>query len=632
MVCRRIYTTRRYRNVFVPDRGFIPYFTFAPYGCYGCMADTIIQTMDCHRHRIGIITLYDIATCFYADCPIPAIRVSVYSLYSLVGYWVCRRLLTWQPAWRIVKTGSVILMGVALLFAILSFFVFRKSVLGADFEDTYHFRFLFHPLGYITNVWSEILLLILGWGCLVRQRYTGVFAFLCVTAILLSFSRGAYIASGIYLTSYLLLMPKADKLKVLPPALAAMVWIWICCPNEMRTTLKMHQTVSQQQSTESRIHGTAAAWETFKKRPLCGHGNGNYTYALDPVIGQDSTKQFTSFPPNTLAWLSVEKGIIGILLYGLLGLAIIQTIRKQRKQRKSRIILCTLLAFLAKDMSQSAWQETPFIMLMVYLPLAYLQREEKEKMERLPISTSVCMITGATLTALLFGNTPNGIQAADPTCTYLEKEDYRNAMQRHPDDVQLRYLYASRTLLQENPAEADSILKELATDFPRNSLYLSTYAERCYKNNNQTTAREMMAKAIYYTPRLLDDERMKWWEQSDSLFYQSVIEDVISLKPGNSASAWEYAHYGYVLHWKGEIITATDYLKKALEILPNLTTPYLLLEEYDKYKLLIYGAFHADLNKMKLPDYPLINEDFLWKKQAGVKFKSWYETIPSKKD
>lgn len=74
---------------------------------------------------IGLITLYDLFSCLYAECPLPAIRVSLYSLYALVAY-----------------------------------FVFRKSVLEVGFEDTYHFRFLFRPLGYVTNVWSEILLLI----------------------------------------------------------------------------------------------------------------------------------------------------------------------------------------------------------------------------------------------------------------------------------------------------------------------------------------------------------------------------------------------------------------------------------------------------------------------------------------
>ena len=78
---------------------------------------------------VGMITLYDLVSCLYADCPLPAIRVSLYSLYALVAYFTFRRLSAWQPAERIVRSGSDVLMGIAVVLAILSFFVFRSSVL-----------------------------------------------------------------------------------------------------------------------------------------------------------------------------------------------------------------------------------------------------------------------------------------------------------------------------------------------------------------------------------------------------------------------------------------------------------------------------------------------------------------------
>lgn len=502
---------------------------------------------------------------------------SLYSLYALVAYFTFRRLSAWQPAERIVRSGSDVLMGIAVVLAILSFFVFRSSVLGVGFEDTYHFRFLFRPLGYITNVWSEILLLILGWTCLSRRRYAMVLVILTFTAIFLSFSRGAYIASGIFLIGSMAVMHKADKFRVLFSALAALALVTVCCPKEFRTTLAMNSTVSQQQSTESRIQGTEAAWTVFKERPLEGYGNGNYMYALDTVTGQDSTKPFTSMAPNTLARLLVEKGIAGTSLYALLFLAVARALWQRRKQRESRIIGCTLLALLAKDMSQSAWEEVPFLMLMVYLLLAYLQREEEEEPERIPFSASGYAIAGLALATVLVWNIPSILRATDPTGTYLERKEYRKAWMRHPEDVQLRYLYASRTLVKENPAEADSILRKLATDFPRNSLYLRAYAERCYK-------------------------------------------------PVNGASALDYARYGYVAHWAGDTITANASLREAVKILPNLTTPYLLLGEYDKYKLLMYGAFHADLEHAPLPEYPPVNEDYLLEKQVDVKVRNWYRS------
>lgn len=135
---------------------------------------------------------------FYAACPIPALDAAFYSVYMLATYFVCRRLFAHGRALQVLCVGSLFPIGAALLLAVCSFFVFRSSVLEAGFEDTYHFRFLFRPLGYITNIWAEVLLMVSGWICLMR-RWSVPLQFLCLLAILLSFSRGAYVALGIYL-------------------------------------------------------------------------------------------------------------------------------------------------------------------------------------------------------------------------------------------------------------------------------------------------------------------------------------------------------------------------------------------------------------------------------------------------
>lgn len=78
-----------------------------------------------------------------------------------------------MSATKIPQTGQIYTSGIAsmlvVLLAICSFLVFRRSVLEAGFEDTYHFRFLFSPLGYITNIWAEVLLMLSGWICLMRR-------------------------------------------------------------------------------------------------------------------------------------------------------------------------------------------------------------------------------------------------------------------------------------------------------------------------------------------------------------------------------------------------------------------------------------------------------------------------------
>lgn len=66
-------------------------------------------------------------------------------------------------------------------------------------------------------------------------------------------------------------------------------------------------------------------------------------------------------------------------------------------------------------------------MLMTYLLLAYLQREEEEEPKRIPFSASGYVVAGLALTAVLVWNVPGVLQAIDPTGTYLERKDYRKA-------------------------------------------------------------------------------------------------------------------------------------------------------------------------------------------------------------
>lgn len=270
-------------------------------------------------YSLCLITAYDLISCLNAACTTPAISYSLLSLFCLTVYFVLRKLFGSAQATRQLQQGCYLPIGAALLLAICSFFVFRQSVLGVGFQDTYHFRFLFRPLGYITNVWAEVLLVLLGWVCLIR-KYSGIFIFLTVLALLFSFSRGAYIALGVYLICWLLFVKsKQEKIRLFAVSMAAIVLTGICFPREMKTTLQMNRTVSQQQSTEGRINATQAGWDTFRQRPIFGYGNGNYTFAIDQTLNQDITHSYTSYAPNILVQLLIEKGIIGCLLYQILA-------------------------------------------------------------------------------------------------------------------------------------------------------------------------------------------------------------------------------------------------------------------------------------------------------------------------
>lgn len=658
---------------------------------------------------LSLITVYDMLSCLYADLSIPAIYSALFSIFCLITYFILRKLFCSTHTTQLIQQGSYLPIGIALLLAICSFFIFRKSILSVGFHDTYHFRFLFRPLGYITNVWAEVLLILLGWVCLVR-RYSNLFIFLIIVAILFSFSRGIYISLGIFIAclvrrhsgllifmtfvtvllsnswiAYILLSifivgwlflvkPKHTKLRLLVISIVAIALTGIFLPDEMKTTLIMNHTTSQQQSTEGRINATQVGWETFKKHPLFGYGNGNYTFAIDQALNQDSTLPYTSFAPNILIQLLIEKGIIGCLLYLLLAIAVCLEVIKRRKRPESGIICCILLALVAKEMTQATLLYTPFALFMVYILLAFLQKEEMpaEETESRPVA-SAYLLPGI-VAICYFGyiffvfqqgqnksylqqsmaawekgeyteairlieqtgeQTPNLINRGllytqyyrkmeDPEALKAAELALQKAIRKQPEDMQIRYLLTRLYIYAKEPDKAREIADRLATDYPKNSLYLSTLSDALYQQGEKEAALQMLVNAIRYTPCLLTGTRIRDLQQSDTAFYQVLKQHLYKLKPSQNDGPADYARYGYIARWCGNNPRSDEYLRKAVKDMPNLATPWHLLGDDNKYRLLHYGAFRKNLLTIELPEEKEISDELLFHMAYQTKFANWY--------
>ena len=590
-----------------------------------------------------LITIYELISCYWAECFIPAVSTACYSVFGLAVYFILRRILLNENASRFICEGSYLPIGVALLLAIGSFYVFRNSVLNTGFADTYHFRFLFRPLGYITNVWAEVLLILLGWICLAR-RYSALFIFLCVLAILFSFSRGAYISLGIYLLAGLLWMnTKREKIRLLVVTSAAIVLTACFLPQEMKTTLQMNRTISQRQSTEGRIDAAHAAWNAFRERPLLGYGNGNFTYAIDHAMNQDSTHPYTSFAPNIIVQLLVEKGILGVMFYLPLTVVVLHFIWKHRQRSECRIIGCVLLALLAKEMTQATLLCVPFTFFMLYVLLAFLQSGEvvmEEKRERkasgyiLPAVALVCFIAWNTPSLQSMEATPQWVNKAieemalyknDGKTEHLSEaaKVLEEASERRPEDLQITYLQARLHCAKKETGEAETLLNGLVAAYPKNSLYLASLSDVQYRQDKKELALQSFVNAVRYMPRLLTNERVRKWRQTDTLFYQNLRDRLWLLRPAPGDTPSDYARYGYIARWCGNP-SADTYLRKAVAALPNLATPWRLLGDNRKYRLLLLGAFRKELDTAELPEEQELTDELMLEMAYSAKFKNWY--------
>lgn len=622
---------------------------------------------------ISLIIIYDIISCLYAKCHVPAIYSAFFSLYCFTGYLVLRNFFASERATQIILQGSYLPITGALLLAICSFFIFRNSVLGVGFEDTYPFRFLFRPLGYITNVWAEISLILLGWGCVMR-RYSGLLIFLTLLAILFSFSRGTYIALGVYIITWLLLMkPRQEKFRLIIISIITIVLSGSFFFKEMNTTIQMNSTTSQRQSSEGRIVASQAGWETYRKHPLFGYGSENYTYAIDRTLNQDSTYPNTSYAPNILIQLLIEKGVVGFLLYLMLSIAVCRKILKTWTNPISRIMLCILLALITKEMTQATLLYTPFALFMLYMLLAFLQKEEALTAEEsnqttsnylIPAIVSICYLGWF---ALNFQQ--NQVKSYQQQCTAAwEKGDFKEAIHligktgkqipnlinqgvlymrhyqktgnqesqqaaeqllqqachRQPEDVQIRYLLARLYIYASTPEKALPIAEDLVANYPRNSLYLSALSDILYQQGKKEAALQPLINAVRYTPRLLTGQRIRDLQQNDPAFYNVLQQHLAVLTPSPEDSSTDYARYGYIARWCGNKSVSDEYLRYAVNELPNLATPWHLLGDDKKYRLLLYGAFRKDLLSLKLPEEEDMTDELLFKKMYQTKFENWY--------
>ena len=233
------------------------------------------------------------------------------------------------------------------------------------------------------------------------------------------------------------------------------------------------------------------------------------------------------------------------------------------------------------------------------------------------------MVPAFAVAVWLSWNIPSSRFLTDSTLDYLQDRNYDAACACHPEDVQLQYLYAL-SVANEYPEKSDSILESLASRYPRNSLYLSAYARRCYQQGDSAAALQLMAEAVRYTPRMANGELMQAWKHQDSLFYNRVWEAAVALRPAPGAAPADYARYGYLAYTSGDTLQAGKYLQQAVRALPNLTTPWLLLGDTMKYRLLIYGAFQRDLSHKKLPEQPVLTSDSLFYMNYDFKVQNWY--------
>lgn len=659
----------------------------------------LIAEMWCHtRFRISAIDcilacicLYDVINwCMY---PSPGTNSIYTSITCFVCYIIIRKT-TYQKELQIFFLKLLLWpIAIAMILTIVSFAVFIESVHKAGFTDIYPLRHLFTPFGYITNAWSSIYLpllglLTIGYNRIPKWRILfGSLFVISSIAMLFSFSRGAFIAWGVYMSIIFLLLPSwKKKLSFFIICIGISGIVWGLFPVETTTTLAMNKTISQQQSTESRFNTTQKALKVYKSNNVwTGVGQDKYTLAMDKILNQDTTYAFTSYAPNIVVQLMIEKGGIGLALYIILAITIMTNSIKQRKQIETWLLSGCLLALAIKEMTMSIMLNNPAIWLLTYILLAFLEIENTN-IETIQASSptwrryAVIILGGTCFIGLEIhhlhmqnnrNNILKGIKAFEAgnhiqAMKYLNRTSYelpllinRAMLTIHTSDTLLadkeqtnfkiklnkagtsadtyvHYIQAKLKLQEGKVKEASSILQTLATTYTRNASYMYDWACTLYKDGKKAEATAILTKALWLKPKLLHTTQIRSLFANDSVFRKKIIKRLTIQLAQEENTPNAYARYGYLAYYTGNKREARNSLQKALDAQPGLATPWFLIgklceEEgkedeskiyFRKYSLLTEGAFSN--NNLILPQEQKKSELKLLFEEYAKKFQNWY--------
>lgn len=235
--------------------------------------------------------------------------------------------------YSIITGGSYLALFFSLI-TVVSFIRF-KSDFSAYGSSITNFKQEYTPMNMPVNDWVSFLLCLLPYpfvsACLSENKlkrflHAGISALLTLSVVL-SLSRGAYIALAVfYMVSfiYFIVFEKGRKRKCIGIlAVSGFFSLLLAIPanKEVITTCTMSSTTSQRMSNDGRVQLLEESISLWKDKPMTGAGAGNFNIVYDSSVVD--RKASSTRATNVYALILVEKGIVGILAYCGLAIAVL---------------------------------------------------------------------------------------------------------------------------------------------------------------------------------------------------------------------------------------------------------------------------------------------------------------------
>jgi O-antigen ligase len=259
------------------------------------------------------------------------------------------------------------------LLTIFSFLFFQFNITYEGFKDITEFRNLYMPLGYYSNEWVTVLLALLPFQIYALnygKKQWLKFGFslsvlLTIFSILVSFSRGAYVALlSFALISFMLLY----ILKIYKPQALLKYYLFFCILSVLFitpyysnaiSTISMFSTTSHQRSFEGRTNVWKNSIQLIKKYPITGIGANNFSLKYSAINKNEDNPFSGGRVANSFLQLLIEKGIIGVVAYSFLCVVFFTASFKKRNKNTYEnvsffLFVASVISIFIREMSFSS--------------------------------------------------------------------------------------------------------------------------------------------------------------------------------------------------------------------------------------------------------------------------------------
>lgn len=650
---------------------------------------------------------YDILQLFISINPISGLRSIDTTAVVVVYYFVLRSYLNTEK-----KTGMLIglysfFIVMILLIALYAFGLFFEVIENTGWNNhLLDFKYLYRPIGFLNNTWNSFLIGFQGILVLALYHYREkkmlrfciFLAILGVTLnILLTFSRGAYIALAFWLAGIAILLfspiVSLDVRKKVGIIVSFTLLLFVSLLPQhtienVYETIQFSKTASQQRSTAGRINSMQAAKEVFKNHIVTGVGEGNYSLAVNPYLFENDDVTFTSFASSSVVQLGVEKGMIGLLIWGGILISFFTLfIKEKRKDFYSYAILISLIAIGIRELFFATFFEYPgqaiivFTLLAIYqnkyteIPTVKLNFSKKSNLAGLFVPLILlcvfitylknkqdtdtglnrkyleCIQTNQLDSAEYYINRssdsqPNLINKSmlkwlqyktdeDTASLYISKAYLQKAIAKNPNDNLLKYNLAMVLKQEGKKDSAMWIVKQLSDAFPDNALYhTGIYCMEKGEKDKQERKKHLLS-AIKTMPQLLETQLWTNAIDEDNSLIDELLAKLNTEKLENISDPIRLAKYGKIYFLINNFEMAEKYLQKSVEILPSLSNPWLYLSQiaYEKgdtdkgYQYMKYTSYG---NSIRNKDNPKEEEYHFFSDKYNAQFQRWYTstTLP----